>query len=313
MDLNHELDVPLRCVWDANAVLGEGPVWDEHQQKLSWVDVKSQLVHWYWPASELRQSFLLPQPIGACLPAADGRYLCALKKGLALVDLQAKPGNRQKAVTGDAIEWIDGPEANEDSNRFNDATTDAFGRLWVGSMDDAESDPTGALYRVDWDRSWKKVDDGYIVTNGPAISVDGKTLYHTDTFAGKIFAFDLDVQGNLARKRLHIHIPQKDGYPDGMTIDAEDHLWVAHFGGGRVTRFDPMGNVVAILRPPVSNITSCAFGGPEFDRLYITTARWTLDDAALKDQPLAGGLFVAEPGCQGFAMAAFGEKSPSFR
>lgn len=309
MDVIRELDISVRCVWAADAILGEGPVWSQDRQRLYWVDVKSQKVHWYNPDTGARSSFHLPEPVGACLPTIDGRFLCALKNGLVLARLEDGPGQGPHIVDSQAIERFGGPETGTSRNRFNDAKIDSCGRLWAGSMDDEESEPTGSLYRVNWDRSWATMDDGYIVTNGPAISADGKTLYHTDTFAGEIYAFDMAPDGNLSGKRLHICIPSEDGYPDGMTIDAEGCLWVAHFGGARLTRFDPDGNALAILRLPVANVTSCAFGGPDYDRLYITTARWALNDAALEQQPLAGGLFVAEPGCRGLPTLAFGEKS----
>jgi sugar lactone lactonase YvrE len=304
-----ELDVPLECVWRAEAVLGEGPVWLPAKQQLLWVDVKSQLVHLYSPDENLHCSYLLPEPIGACLPAVDGRFLCALKSGLMLLDLPDHAGSEVCRIKPAALTPFADPEPKLAGNRFNDAKIDGQGRLWVGSMDDREQDPTGALYRVNWDGNWQLMDQGYIVTNGPAFSPDGRTLYHTDTFAGEIHAFDLDTAGELSGKRLHIKIPPVDGFPDGMTVDNEGYIWLAHFAGGRLTRFDPSGRAVSILRLPVSNVTSCAFGGPNLDRLYITTARWTLDDDAIAAEPLAGGLFMAEVDCRGAASPVFGRLS----
>ena len=305
--MTQELDIPVQCIWAADAILGEGPVWNDYRQRLYWVDVKSQKIHWYNPKSGSRSSFHMPEPVGACLPTADGRFLCALKNGLVLARLEDGPGQGPHIVEAGAIEIFGGPEAEASRNRFNDAKIDSCGRLWAGTMDDEEREPTGSLYCINWDRSWTAMDDGYIVTNGPAISANGRTLYHTDTFAGEIYAFDMDAQGGLSNKRVHIRIPREDGYPDGMTIDVDGYLWVAHFGGGRVTRFDPDGSAVAILRLPVANVTSCTFGGPDYDKLYITTARWTLNDEALEQQPLAGGLFVAQPGCRGLPSLAFGD------
>jgi xylono-1,5-lactonase len=306
LDVIEELDAPLRCVWQAEAILGEGPVWLPAREQLLWVDVKSQFIHLYAPENDQRCSYHLPEPIGACLPAVDGRFLCALKSGLLLVDLPDHHGLDVVEISPAAMVPFADPEPGLGNNRFNDAKVDNHGRLWVGSMDDAEQDDTGALYQVQWDGSFRQMDRGYIVTNGPAFSPDGGTLYHTDTFAGEIYAFDLDAAGHLSDKRLHIKIPPADGYPDGMTIDCDGHIWLAHFAGGRLTRFDPSGQPVAILRLPVSNITSCAFGGPNLDQLFITTARWTLSEEAIAAEPLAGGLFVAEPNCRGWASPLFG-------
>lgn len=301
-----ELDVPLECVWPAKAILGEGPVWLPARQQLLWVDVKSQIVHFYSPDTDLRCSYQLPEPVGACLPTVDGRFLCALKSGLVLVELPEHSGPDVCHIDPAALAPFADPEPDLADNRFNDAKVDCRGRLWVGSMDDREQDPTGVLYRVNWDGNWQPMDRGYIVTNGPAFSPDGQVLYHTDTFAGEIYAFDLDAAGAVSNKRLFIKIPPGDGYPDGMTVDNDGYIWLAHFAGGRLTRFDPSGQAVAILRLPVSNITSCAFGGRNLDRLYITTARWMLSDDAIAVESLAGGLFVADVNCRGTASPVFG-------
>lgn len=143
VDVIQELDIPVRCVWAADAILGEGPVWNAGQQRLYWVDVKSQRIYWYMPGTGSRSSFHLPEPVGACLPAVDGRFLCALKNGLVLVDLQDSPGHGPHVVDEGAIERLDGPEAGFSRNRFNDAKIDSSGRLWVGSMDDQEIEPSG--------------------------------------------------------------------------------------------------------------------------------------------------------------------------
>jgi sugar lactone lactonase YvrE len=301
-----ELDVPLECVWSAKAILGEGPVWLPARQQLLWVHVKSQFVHFYSPNTDLRRSYQLPEPVSACLPTVDDRFLCALKSGLVLVELPDQAGPDVCHIDPAALVPFADPEPDLADNRFNDAKVDGRGRLWVGSMDDREQDPTGVLYRVTWDGNWQPMDRGYIVTNGPAFSPDGQTLYHTDTFAGEIYAFDLDAAGGLSNKRLFIKIPPGDGYPDGMTVDNDGHIWLAHFAGGRLTRFDPSGQAVAILRLPVSNITSCAFGGRNLGRLFITTARWMLSDEAIAAEPLAGGLFVADVNFRGTASPVFG-------
>src|SRR5439155_17098095 len=126
-------------------------------------------------------------------------------------------------------------EADQPGNRFNDGFVDSEGRLWFGSMDDSEGEKTGALYRFDG-KHVVRMDDGYIITNGPAVSPDGRTLYHTDTLDKQVYAFDLSADGALSNKRTFVEIAD-GGYPDGMAVDAEGHLWVCTFGGWRIDRF----------------------------------------------------------------------------
>ncbi|MBC8158696.1 MAG: SMP-30/gluconolactonase/LRE family protein, partial [Alphaproteobacteria bacterium] len=190
--------------------------------------------------------------------------------------------------------------------RFNDAKADGQGRLWAGTMDDTESgDNSGVLYRLDADRSWRAMDHGYGVTNGPAFGIDGKTMYHTDSPARTIYAFDVDDAGQISNKRVFIKFTEEDGYPDGMTMDAQGYLWVAHYRGWRVSRFSPDGQLDRAIALPVAQVTSCVFGGPNLDTLYVTTATQTLGEDERQGQPLAGGLFEIAVGIRGLPSAEF--------
>ncbi len=193
------------------------------------------------------------------------------------------------------------PEAHLPGNRFNDGKADPSGRVWFGSMDDAEAVVTGSLYRLDPDGTIERVDTGYGVANGPAISQDGRTLYHADSAARLVYAFDIGPGGALDRKRAHIRFADADGYPDGMTVDAQGGLWIAHWDGGRVTRFRPDGRADRHIALPVSRVTSVAFFGPDLDRMAITTAAIGRDE-----EPLAGALFVADAGVGGLPPATYG-------
>jgi sugar lactone lactonase YvrE len=173
-------------------------------------------------------------------------------------------------------------------------------------MDDGEREASGALYRLDPNLDWQRMDRGYVVSNGPAFSPDYRTLYHSDTAKGTIHAFDLSRDGKLANKRDFVTIPEGDGYPDGMTCDAQGGLWVAHWNGWRLTRFTPAGAIDRVIEMPVAQVTSCTFGGPDLDRLYVTSAAINLDAAALERQPLAGGLFEIDVGVKGFPAGQFG-------
>lgn len=161
------------------------------------------------------------------------------------------------------------------------------------------------MYRLDPDGSCTRADDGYIISNGPAFSVDGRTLYHTSSFERTVFAFDVGDEGRLDNKRVFAVIPDDAGYPDGMTVDAEGGLWVAHYAGARLTRFTPGGVVDRVVAMPVDHPTSCAFGGANYETLYVTSATKDLPVSDAAGQPDAGGLFALDVGVRGLPPARY--------
>jgi len=287
----------VQCLWEAGATLGEGPLWSPREAALYWVDIKAPALHRYRPEDGDKTSWVMPEPIGWVIERANGEGLVAGFKDRGFAFLT--PGTMMPEIIGQ-------PEPDYPDNRFNDAKADAQGRIWAGTMDDNEREAHGSLYRLDPDLDWHRVDKGYVVTNGPAISPDGGTLYHTDTFEGTIYAFDISKDGRLKNKRVFISIPEGDGYPDGMTCDAEGCLWVAHWGGWRITRFTPSGQADRVVQMPVSQVTSVAFGGADLKRLFITSASIGLSEKELAEQPLAGGLFEIDPGVTGLPAGQFG-------
>lgn len=292
--MSRALEEP-RCVWEARATLGEGPVWVAEEAALYWVDIKAPAVHRLEPSSGQRRSWRMPRTLGCLVPRASGGFVAGFHDGFAYVDLESGE-----------VEHIVDPEPDRPGNRLNDGKCDTHGRLWAGSMDNAEEERNGALYRVLPDGSCACMDDGYFITNGPAFSVDGSVMYHTDSVDRTIFAFDVTPEGGLSGKRTFVEIPEDAGYPDGMTVDAEDHLWVAHFAGSRLSRFDPGGTLESTIALPVSNATSVAFGGPELRTLYVTTAAKGLSTDEKARQPLAGGLFEIAVDVTGLPVARFG-------
>jgi sugar lactone lactonase YvrE len=282
-----------RCLWPAGALLGEGPVWSAAEGAVYWVDIKRPRVLRYRLADGRRDEFPMPSEIGCIGLVEGGGLVAALRSGFAFLDLERG-----------RLEPIADPEADRPSNRFNDGKVDAAGRFWAGSMDDAERAPAGCLYRLDHDLTVTRADTGYVVTNGPAFSPDGRTLYHNDSAARRILAFDCDpTSGALARRRTFAEL--EDGYPDGLTVDAEGGLWCAVWDGWCVARFTPDGRRERSIELPVARVTSCTFGGAELDTLFVTTASIGLDAAAAAAQPLAGGLFAVRPGPRGLPTPAF--------
>ncbi|MDB5688511.1 MAG: hypothetical protein JWL91_387 [Sphingomonas bacterium] len=275
-------------------MLGEGPVWIAREQALYWLDIAGRTVHRYDPATGEATRWPAPFRITSIAPRAEGGFVGGSERGLVLID----------ASLGRFDVLVD-PEPHLPGNRFNDGAVDPAGRFWAGTMDDAEEQATGALYRLDADLGWSRHDEGYRVTNGPAFSPDGRILYHTDSAARRIYRFALGGDGGLSDKRILAHFGQADGHPDGMAVDREGCLWVAFWDGWCVRRLSPEGEQIGLLPLPVQRPTSCAFGGADLELLFVTSATIGLDEAARSAQPLAGGLFLAQPGVAGVPVTAF--------
>ena len=274
------------CLWQVGATLGEGVLWDAGSRQVWFVDIKGRRVHRCDGDGANQRSWEAPGQVSFIVRASSGDMVCSLDDGL----------YRFNENSG-AFQPLLAVEADQPGNRFNDGHVDADGALWFGSMDDAEERPSGALYRFDGSAAERK-DDGYIITNGPALSPDGRTLYHTDTLDKRTYAFDRAADGGLSNKRLFVTLTD-GGYPDGMAVDVEGCVWIATFGGWRIDRFDAAGNKLGEVRFPCANVTKLAFGGPDLRTVYATTARKGLSKDELAAQPLAGGLFsfrVETPG-----------------
>lgn len=271
----------VRNVLAVQATLGEGPVWVAREQALWFVDITECRIHRFDPASGDHIRFDAPGPVGWVLPSDDGRFVAGLQQGVARFD----------PATG-AFDIIATPEAGMPGNRLNDATVDPRGRIWFGSMDDAEKADSGHLYCFD---KGAVRDSGLApvrITNGPAISPDGRTLYHTDTLGRVIHKVPVNDDGTLGTPGVFATIDESDGWPDGSTCDSEGHVWVGLWGGWRARRYAPDGRIVAEVRLPAANITKIAFGGADLRTAYATSARKGLDADALAGQPLAGNIFA---------------------
>ena len=281
------------CVADVRAVLGEGPVWVGREAALYWVDIKGRKIFRLDERGGLDQ-WETPFRVGSLAPRAGGGFIAGTDQGIGTVDL----------ATG-RFEIVDNPEADLPQNRFNDGKVDRHGRFWAGSMDDSEKTAAGSLYRIGRDLRPARIDDGYRVTNGPAFSPAGDLMYHNDSARRVTYLFDLDADGGAVNRRVFATYGDDEGYPDGMTVDADGCLWIAFWDGWCVRRYSPAGECLAKIEMPVAKPTSCAFGGGGLDQLYITSASVGLDTAALAVQPQAGGLFMASPGVRGIAEISF--------
>lgn len=268
------------CIWDIGAHLGEGALWHAATRSVYFVDIKGRRIQRCAQDGSERISWEAPGQPGFVVPTSNGGLVCALEDGLYRLDEASGVFTSLRKV-----------EDELPGNRFNDGYVDAGGNLWFGSMDDAQEQATGALYRLGRDASLRRVDDGYLITNGPAISPDGRTLYHTDTPLRRVYAFDLAGDGSLKNKRVFLQLPG-GSRPDGMAVDSAGHVWIALFGGGRIERYTAAGRLVDAVRFPCSNITKLAFGGEDLRTAYVTTAWKGLSPAQRAEQPLAGALFA---------------------
>jgi sugar lactone lactonase YvrE len=277
-------------VWELEAELGEGPVWVERDKALWFVDIKKHQVHRLDPATGTRRSFDAPEQVGFILPAEGGGFVAGLQSGLYRFD------DRNSAF--DRIVEV---ESDLPNNRLNDGVVDAAGRIWFGTMDNNEAAKSGAFYCFHRGKLTRTGIDNIAITNGPAVSPDGRTLYFVDTLAGTIESAEIRDDGSLGERRSFVTIDEADGHPDGPTVDSEGCVWIALYNGWEVRRYSPIGDLLDTVRFPVANITKIAFGGDDLRTVFATTARQMLSPEVIARQPLIGSLFqfrVDVPGVQ---------------
>lgn len=269
----------------AQNTLGEGPLW--YDDTLFWVDIlQHRFYRWRLPGG-LVEAVELDTPVALVVPRRQGGLVLGTGRGIGFWDERR------------GLYAVADPEKGRPGARFNDGAVDPQGRLWAGTLHE-EHTPTSALYRFDPDGSVHTMIRDVCIANGLDWSPDGKTFYFTDSPRRTIYAYDFDgVTGSIANRRSLVTVPEGEGVPDGLVVDAEGFLWSARYGGGRVVRYSPEGATVGEVRLPVDNVTSCAFGGPALDVLYITTAWQELDRTARAAQPQAGDLFTAAVGVNG--------------
>jgi len=282
-------DAAFEAVTEPVDILGESPVWCEHEQALFWVDIRAPAVCRLDSHTGAVQRFPLPDLCGGVALGKDTRLVLALRTGL--VAFERKTGQMSALLR---------PEPEALGNRLNESRCDRRGRLWVGTMRDYGAATTGALYRVAPDLRCDRVLHDITVPNAFCWSPDDRTMYFADTRDGRLraYAFDPD-EGRLGAMRVLVDAGALPGRPDGAAVDAEGCVWSARYEGSAVARVAPDGRIDRVLSVPATRVTACTFGGPDLRTLYVTTARQKLSADELAAQPLAGAVFalrVATPG-----------------
>jgi sugar lactone lactonase YvrE len=284
---------------DTRDMIGEGPVWDDRNSRICWVDIPAGRIHRFKPADGTDSSLELGQAVGSLGMGSAGGYVVAIRDGFGLITAESR-----------GIDSVVEVESEVLGSRMNDGRCDPAGRFWAGTMAWDHAKGAGSLYcleKVEGSIQATRMIGGLTISNGLDWSPDGDLLYYIDSDTQRVDLFDFDVaKGALSNRRPFVHIPPAEGLPDGMVVDAEGCVWVALFGAGRIRRYTPSARIDRELEVPVSLVTSVGFGGDDLSDLYVTTARHRLTPLEQTRQVHAGSLFVCRPGVQGLPGRRFG-------
>lgn len=270
---------------DPVAFHAEGPVWSPSWGGLRYVDMFAGDVLAVDADSHVTRRHV--GVIAAALrPRQGGGAVIGVERGFVLEE----PDGSLRSL----------PDVWDDTSlRFNDGACDPHGRFYCGSIGYHQTPGAASLYRLDPDGTVSRLFGDVTISNGLDWSPDGGTAYYADTTTRRIDAFDYDAVGGLSRRRAFVEV---DGFPDGLTVDSEGHVWVAIYAGSAVRRYRPDGTLDGVVELPVSQVTACTFGGENLDELFITTTRENLPDGV---QPAAGAVFSCRPGVKGKPVMAF--------
>lgn len=289
MNSTAHLDVSIELAVASETLLGESPLWSSEERVLYWVDIKDPRLFRHDFATNTTRITTMPEAVGAIGLCRGSGLVAAARSGFALIDIDG------------ALAWVFCRPRNEPPrNRFNDGKCDRAGRFWAASMDDSEAEPTGNLYRIEGLQRCTRVEGGFVIGNGLGWSPDNRVFYFTDSAARRIYAYDFAIDtGEISNRRVFAAVPEDAGFPDGLCVDADGHVWSAHWDGWRVTCYAPDGRIARVVPMPVPRPTSCAFGGEDLGTLFVTTARVGLDAAALARSPDSGAVLAIRTGAQG--------------
>ncbi len=276
--------VTITAVGDVKMVLGEGPVWNAHDERLYMIDCVGSQMAAYAPKTGQTEVWTLPEYPGSYAFMPNGDVVMAFRRKVACVRL----GQGKAEIVAEINSGID-----FEVERINDGASDAQGRFWFGTMDRRLKNPIGHLYCLGLDRRVSVQGEGIVLSNGIAWNKEQTILYHCDSGPGVIYAYDYDaVQGTASNQRIFARLREGHSSPDGCVLDAQGGLWVVEVGAGRLVRYNPDGTIERRLDVPVTRPTALAFGGPDMATLFMTSMHYDLTEAQQQAQPDAGRLFA---------------------
>jgi sugar lactone lactonase YvrE len=281
--------------------LGEGPLWHTLRKTCLWVDIEEKRIFEFSQNSQRLKVWNTDKRISALFQKPDGNLIVGFQGGIGEFSLR----------TGQLKQLIE-LEKDIISNRCNDGGCDIEGRVWIGTMEDNCKPGAGRLYCIENDLSIHIKLENLSIPNGIAWTSDQKHMYFIDSQSRQVKSFLFDsYTGHIEHEKIIIEIPEKLGMPDGMSIDEEGMLWIAHWGGFGVYRWNPLnGKLISKIHVPVPLVSSCSFAGDMFDQLIITTARKGLSKEELKQFPNSGDIFIASPGVKGMRLP-YGQIGPN--
>jgi sugar lactone lactonase YvrE len=283
-------------LYKSNCILGEGPMWHSARKSFMWVDIEGKSIFEYNWQNKKANKWNVGHRVSLIIEDNNDTVVLALQYGLAEFNLE----------TGE-LYWLTDLEKEIDSNRTNDGACDVQGRLWIGTMDVGCKQGKGSLYCIDKDLLPQKKLENLSISNGITWSLNNERMYHVDTATGIVSAYLFDAStGDIKFEKEAIRVPSELGAPDGMCIDEKGMLWIAHWDGFGVYRWNPHNGILLDkIELPVPQVTACTFGGEDLDHLFITTARENLSHQQLEKYPESGNVFIAKPGVKGFIRNKF--------
>ena len=275
----------------SQCILGESPYWHAERKSFFWVDIEKGELYEFQVALKKTTKRKFNQRLSLVVEGQGEYLILALDRKIARYDLETEK-----------LTWLIEVEEDQPLNRFNDGACDADGRLWIGTMSTKITPESGALYKITSELSPEKMLGKITISNGMAWTSDNETFYYIDSPTQEIRAYQFDLEtGEINFDRTVIRVPKELGTPDGMSMDQEGKLWVAHYGGFGVYCWDPEnGKLLKKIVLPAPHVTSCVFGGENLDHLLITTARENLTEAQLQEYPQSGDVFLVKTNTQGF-------------
>ena len=289
-------------LWKIRCTLGEGTLWVSEHNSIYFVDIKKKKICTFNIKNKSKKIFRVNKEIGFIAHIKDYIFILGLQGELRIQNLKSK-----KILKSIKI------EPNLKLNRINDGKTDPAGNLWFGTMDNLERKiEKGSLYKLDKNLMLTKVDKNYRITNGPAF-IDQFNFYHTDSPKKTIYKIKINKKNKIISKKIFLKFSPEDGSPDGMTLDKNKNLWVAHFHGACISVFNSKAKLIHKIRFPAKNITNCAFGGKNNRELFVTTATKGMNKADIRKFSYSGYLFSVKTNSKGILQKKFAFKNEKKR